>query len=181
MKRKILAARIFALSLALALPALAQDQAPPPPPPGRHPPLPPVITALDVNRDGIIDVTEIAGAPTALLALDANGDGQLTKEELIPAPPSGGNGQGRPPGPPPGRSGKNPGQPPVPPIMAALDANGDGTLDAAEIANAAVTLKTLDTNGDGELTFDEILPPPPPPPASGTRISREAAGTSGAK
>jgi Spy/CpxP family protein refolding chaperone len=33
-KRKILIACILALSLALALPALAQDQAPPPPPPG---------------------------------------------------------------------------------------------------------------------------------------------------
>jgi hypothetical protein len=180
-KRKILIACILALSLALALPALSQDEAPPPPPPGGHPPLPPVITALDVNGDGAIDAAEIASAPTELLTLDANGDGQLTKEELIAAPPSGGNGLRRPPGPPPGKSGKAPGQPPVPPITAALDANGDGTLEATEIANAAVTLKPLDTNGDGQLTFNELLPPPPPPPAGGTRTSQGMAGTSNAK
>ena len=45
---------------------------------------------------------------------------------------------------------------PVPPIIAALDANQDGELDAAEIANAATALKTLDKNGDGKLTADEI-------------------------
>jgi hypothetical protein len=45
--------------------------------------------------------------------------------------------------------------------MAALDANGDGELDATEIANASATLKTLDKNGDGKLTADELLPPPP--------------------
>lgn len=182
MKRKILIACILALSLALALPALAQDQAPPPPPPpGGHPPLPPVIAALDVNGDGVIDATEMANASTELLTLDANADGQLTKDELIPAPPSGGKGQGRPPGPPPGKSGKHPGQPPVPPIMTALDANGDGTLDAGEIANATVTLKTLDTNGDGQLTFDELMPPPPPPPVSGSRTSQGTTSTSSAK
>jgi len=45
------------------------------------------------------------------------------------------------------------------PIVAALDANKDGEIDAAEIANAAAALKTLDKNGDGKLTADEIRPP----------------------
>jgi hypothetical protein len=53
------------------------------------------------------------------------------------------------------------GRPPVDPLMAALDANGDGELDATEIANASATLKTLDKNGDGKLTADELMPPPP--------------------
>jgi Ca2+-binding EF-hand superfamily protein len=42
--------------------------------------------------------------------------------------------------------------------MKALDTNGDGELDAAEIANAPAALKTLDKNGDGKLTRDEIMP-----------------------
>ena len=41
-------------------------------------------------------------------------------------------------------------------LFAALDANGDGTIDAAEIANAPVALKALDKNGDGTLTSDEL-------------------------
>lgn len=50
---------------------------------------------------------------------------------------------------------------PVPPIIAALDANQDGELDAAEIANATAALKTLDKNNDGKLTADEIRPARP--------------------
>jgi hypothetical protein len=53
---------------------------------------------------------------------------------------------------------------PKPPIETALDANGDGVIDAAEIANAAVALKKLDKNGDGKLTPDEYRPPHPPRP-----------------
>lgn len=40
----------------------------------------------------------------------------------------------------------------------ALDANGDGIIDASEIANAPAALRTLDKNGDGKLTPDEHLP-----------------------
>ena len=47
---------------------------------------------------------------------------------------------------------------PVHPLMTALDANKDGTLDEQEIANAAVALKTLDKNSDGKLTPDELRP-----------------------
>ena len=63
-------------------------------------------------------------------------------------------------------------------MVTVLDANHDGVIDASEIANAPVALKTLDKNGDGKLTRDEFLPPrpggpdgdrreghrPPPPP-----------------
>ena len=50
---------------------------------------------------------------------------------------------------------------PKPPIIAALDANGDGTIDAGEIAKASEALKKLDKNGDGKLTLDECMPPRP--------------------
>lgn len=63
---------------------------------------------------------------------------------------------------------------PLPPIFAALDANQDGVIDAAELANAAVALKKLDRNRDGRLTPDEYRPPrpdgaEPPPPRPGTQ------------
>lgn len=61
-------------------------------------------------------------------------------------------------GPPPG--GPH-GAPPKPPIEAALDTNGNGTIEADEIANAAAALKTLDKNGDGQLTADELRPAMP--------------------
>ncbi|HEX8295672.1 MAG TPA: hypothetical protein VF593_05195 [Chthoniobacteraceae bacterium] len=44
------------------------------------------------------------------------------------------------------------------PIMAALDADKDGEISAAEIANAAVALKAADKNGDGKLTGEEVRP-----------------------
>ena len=46
------------------------------------------------------------------------------------------------------------------PIIAALDADKDGEISAAEIANAAVALKTLDKNSDGKLTGEEFGPQP---------------------
>lgn len=41
------------------------------------------------------------------------------------------------------------------PVVAALDADHDGAISAAEIANAAAVLKTLDKNHDGKLTAEE--------------------------
>ena len=60
-----------------------------------------------------------------------------------------------PDGPPDG----GPGRRPMSPVIAALDANKDGEIDATEMANVAAALKTLDKNGDGKLSGDEIRPP----------------------
>jgi hypothetical protein len=68
------------------------------------------------------------------------------------APPSDGSGPDRP------RMGRRP----IHPLMQALDANKDGTLDEQEIANASAALKALDKNGDGKLTPDELRPAFPP-------------------
>ena len=46
----------------------------------------------------------------------------------------------------------------VMPVLAALDANRDGVISAAEINNASNALKKLDRNGDGELTAEELRP-----------------------
>lgn len=47
---------------------------------------------------------------------------------------------------------------PAPPLVAALDANKDGEIDASEIAKASDALKSLDKNSDGKLTRDELRP-----------------------
>ena len=44
------------------------------------------------------------------------------------------------------------------PAFQALDADRDGTISAAELANAPASLKALDRNGDGKLTEDEVRP-----------------------
>ena len=69
----------------------------------------------------------------------------------------------------------------MPPIIKALDANGDGEISAEEIANASKALLTLDKNGDGKLSGDEIRPPKPDggrPPGGreGDRGSRRSGG-----
>ena len=63
----------------------------------------------------------------------------------------------QPPG-QPGRGGSPGGGFPPLPILAALDADGDGELSAKEIDNSATALRTLDKNKDGKLTRDELLP-----------------------
>ena len=52
-------------------------------------PASPLITALDVNGDGVIDEKEIAGSSEALKKLDKNGDGKITRDEAHPARPEG--------------------------------------------------------------------------------------------
>jgi hypothetical protein len=127
------------------------------------PPVPPVFAFFDADRDGELSEQEIDHAAEALARLDRNGDGRITREEMRPPKREGEGERKRPPredepqGPPPGGR-------PVPPLVAALDADKDGKISAAEIDNAPESLKELDANGDGELTPEELRPPGPPPP-----------------
>jgi hypothetical protein len=77
-------------------------------------------------------------------------------------PSQGRSGQGGTKGPPGGREGGFGGEgfrPPVHPLETALDANGDGGLDAKEIANASPRLRLINvTAGDR----DSIGPRRPP-------------------
>jgi hypothetical protein len=135
----------------------------------------------------------VTKAALALLALGTSAAFIIAQDSSTPSsngtPPA-----GAPPVGPPGANGPAPGRPGFrrqpPPIIAALDANHDGVIDEAEIANAPAALKTLDKNGDGKLTMDELMgprpmrgggpggrpvpppppgdePPPPPPPGDG--------------
>jgi hypothetical protein len=51
---------------------------------------PPVLAALDQNRDGELSSKEISSAAESLKILDRNGDGRLTEDEFRPGPPGGG-------------------------------------------------------------------------------------------
>jgi hypothetical protein len=54
----------------------------------------------------------------------------------------------------------------VPLVVATLDANHDGIIDAAEINNASAALKSLDKNADGKLTAGELRRSRPARPTS---------------
>ena len=103
---------------------LTRDEYMPPPPPDAdssfRPPTSPLVKALDVNGDGIIDSNEIANASAELLTLDKNHDGQLTPDEYRPhrhhgLPNGGDSSNDGPPGPPPGNGDSSDGGPPGPP------------------------------------------------------------------
>src|SRR3954471_69671 len=151
MKQQIILTALLATS---ALATLAQDAdtgaphggRPPRGPggPGHRPP--PFIAALDVNKDGVIDATELANASAALAKFDTNRDGQITTDALHPPRPAD--------APEPAADAP---KRPVPPMLAALDTDGDGAISATELANAAASLVKLDKNGDGQLTPDEFM------------------------
>jgi len=179
---------VMALS-ATALLASAQDDGQNGPPPGggpdqgggpgqggggfgggprHHRPLPAIITALDVNHDGIIDSNEIANASAALLTLDKKHDGKLTFEEYLGKPPGRprGDGEGHD-GPPGGGNDGNAGGPPDGPPPGALDGNtspapaggdqgGPGRGGHRQHPPLPAIIRVLDVNHDGIIDSNEI-------------------------
>jgi len=53
-------------------------------PGGFRMPRPPVITAIDADKDGVISAEELANAPEALKSLDKDNDGKLAGPEMMP-------------------------------------------------------------------------------------------------
>lgn len=96
------------------------------------------------------------GRPGGPPRADGRGPGRPEGGRQDAGRPEGRDGEGRPPGPPPGNA-----------VLDLFDANGDGEISAAEIDNAASVLKRLDRNGDGRLTRDELPRPPRPGDAGG--------------
>jgi len=65
------------------------------------------------------------------------------------------------------------------PVVTALDADKNGEISAAEIAGAAVALKTLDKNEDGKLAREEMRPTMPPRGGrGGSGVTTESFGSS---
>ncbi|MGD0868521.1 MAG: tetratricopeptide repeat protein [Bryobacteraceae bacterium] len=99
----------------------------------------PILDALDANHDGEISAAEIRNAERELLVLDTNGDGQLEPHEMVPRHVAAA----------------------VRSVLAALDQNHDGSIDAKERSGKAGELfrdllDAADVDGDGVVTLDEL-------------------------
>ena len=101
-----------------------------------------------------LSLSSVALAAAASLAL-AQPPGDRPRPEGDRPP----RGEGRPGG--EGRGGFGDRAPEPPPLMKALDADGDGVISAAEIKNASKALMSLDKDGDGKLSDEETRPPRP--------------------
>lgn len=110
----------------------------------------PVLAALDADHNKEISAAEIAQAPVALARLDKNQDGKLTEAEVTPESEDRGGQSDR------SRRRRDGGPMRQMKVNAALDADQNGEIDAAELRNAVLALQSLDTNRDGKLTEDEV-------------------------
>jgi Ca2+-binding EF-hand superfamily protein len=122
------------------------------------------LMALDANHNGQLEKSEVPDRMQGMFERgDTNHDGVLTRDEIARLAEAnrqqanaggpggegrGGEGRGRGPG--------GPGQFDL--AFNALDTDHNGEISAAEIDNAATSLKTLDKNGDGQITEDEVTP-----------------------
>jgi Ca2+-binding EF-hand superfamily protein len=118
-----------------------------------------MFAAQDDNRDGRLARTESHMPSAWFERADQNHDGALTLAELTEARKNMGPGHERErkagPDGKPGPEGKA--GPERKLGHAALDGNGDGKVDRAEVEQAAARqLARLDRNGDGSLTSDEF-------------------------
>ncbi len=145
MSRYLIAAAVL-LALIVASPSVAQS-------PGMAR-LQTVFQTLDADSDRALSTDEVQAARERLLTLDSNSDGALSLEEMGgPAPIRGMIRQQY--------------------VIRVLDADGDLSISADELARASLSLARLDRNGDWSLSGEELNPPdragaqPPPGGAEG--------------
>ncbi len=124
-------------------------------PPGRPPAeddMVKTLMAFDKNGDGKLSKAELPERMQGMLARgDKDGDGFLTTAELqAMTPPRQQEGENHGP-----RGG---GMMRMDPVLAAIDADKNGIISAAELKNAVTALKPLDKDNDGQLTGQEIRP-----------------------
>ncbi len=124
-------------------------------PPGRPPAeddMLKTLMAFDKDGDGKLSKAELPERMQGMLARgDKDGDGFLTTAELqAMTRPRQQEGENHGP-----RGG---GMMRMDPVLAAIDADKNGIISAAELKNAVTALKPLDKDNDGQLTGQEIRP-----------------------
>ena len=118
------------------------------------------LMAFDANGDGKLSKSELPERFQGLFdRADANHDGFLTPEEIHTMAAA----QAAPTGGPEGRGEREGGRGEMnfirmDPILAAVDANGDGVISAEELRGSAAAIRKLDKNGDGQISRDEAMP-----------------------
>lgn len=125
-----------------------------------------LVSALDLNKDGVIDAEEIAKASESLKKLDKNNDGKLTLNEVRPPRPAGrmgSPGAGGMPGERPGQSGPEMAGPegPTPDVDAQQPPPSDGAPASgpAGMNNRPFVpplFAALDLNKDGVIDTEEL-------------------------
>ena len=122
---------------------------------------------MTLGADEELDIADLPPQLRSLLSpADGDGDGKASGVEILAAmmAAQGGEPGDREPGsaegtvaPSRGIGSGGGGDPQVQmPVMAALDADQDGTVSEAEIESAAPSLRPLDADGDGRISTDEL-------------------------
>ncbi len=114
--------------------------------------------AFDGDGNGTLEGAELPSTFRSLVTrADADGDEAATEAEILALLTS--EAAGPPDGEGDGTAAREGGEPAPPaPLMAALDADRDGTVSATEIVAAPRSLRALDGDGDGRLTTAELRP-----------------------
>ncbi len=120
------------------------------------------LMSFDKNGDGKLSKAELPERMQGMLTRgDKDGDGFLTTAEIQAMTPprrQDGEDHGTHGGGPGGGGPRGGGMMRMDPILAAIDADKNGTISAAELRNSTIALRALDKDNDGQLSGEEIRP-----------------------
>ena len=120
--------------------------------------LPPQLRSLLSPADGDGDGTASGAELLAMMMAAQGGEpGEPGEQGGEPGDREPGSAEG-PVAPSPGAGTGGGGPRELMPLLAALDADQDGTVSETEIESAAQSLRMLDTDGDGRISPDELQP-----------------------